>query len=167
MTKMAIQNTKNSATICLEITPTFRVFQPTEILVSSQPSIRFFPLPARNGPFRPFFGPQGAEMEVSLLASHPEGATGSPSRVHPGKTRFGPVSGVPGPKRVLEKGRKLPKATGKNSVNGPFMHESGKLHWVKQIKFWWLRGRLPCFSSGWPQTKPQLKQTKGPSRYLR
>ena len=29
----------------------------TEISVASQPSIRFFPLMARNGPFRPFFGP--------------------------------------------------------------------------------------------------------------
>ena len=28
-----------------------------QILVASQPSIRFFPLMARNGPFRPFFGP--------------------------------------------------------------------------------------------------------------
>ena len=29
----------------------------TEISVASQPSIRFFPLMARNGPFWPFFGP--------------------------------------------------------------------------------------------------------------
>ena len=28
-----------------------------EISVASQPSIRFFPPKARNGPFRPFFGP--------------------------------------------------------------------------------------------------------------
>ena len=35
---------------------------------------------ASFGPFRPFFGPQGAEMERSLLAPHPEGATRQPSR---------------------------------------------------------------------------------------
>ena len=58
--------------------------QTTEISVRTQPSIRFFPLHARNGPFRPFFGPQGAEMEHTLLDDHPEGATGRPSWVHPG-----------------------------------------------------------------------------------
>ena len=55
-----------------------------QISVASQPSIRFFPLMARNGPFRPFFGPQGAKMGNPLLSAHPEGATGRPSRVHPG-----------------------------------------------------------------------------------
>merc|ERR1712208_225324 len=55
-----------------------------QILVASQPSIRFFPLMARNGPFRPFFGPQGAKMGKSLFNAHPEGATRRPSRVHPG-----------------------------------------------------------------------------------
>ena len=56
----------------------------TKILVPSQALIRFFPSMARNGPFRPFFGSQGAKMGKPLLASHPEGATGRPSRVHPG-----------------------------------------------------------------------------------
>ena len=57
--------------------------QTTEISVRTQPSIRFFPLPTRNGPFRPFFGPQGAQMERSLLVPHPEGAMHRASRVHP------------------------------------------------------------------------------------
>ncbi len=30
--------------------------------------------------------------------------------------RFGPVSGVPGPKRILGNGKKRPEATGRNSV---------------------------------------------------
>merc|ERR1719234_142208 len=56
----------------------------TEISVPSQALIRFFPSMARNGPFRPFFAPQGAKMENPLIDAHPEGATGRPSRVHPG-----------------------------------------------------------------------------------
>ena len=60
--------------------------QTTEISVRTQPSIRFFPLPARNGPFRPFFGPQGAQMEHTLLVPHPEGVMRRPSQVHPGHT---------------------------------------------------------------------------------
>ena len=40
------------------------------------------------------------------------------------KMRFGPVSGLPGPKRVSGNCRKWPKATGRNCVAGPFMHES-------------------------------------------
>jgi hypothetical protein len=56
----------------------------SRIAVRSQPSIRFFTSMAPKGPFRPFFGPQGAEMEESLSDAHPEGATRRPSRVHPG-----------------------------------------------------------------------------------
>ena len=70
------------------------------------------------------------------------------------KTRFGPVSGVPGPKRVLGNGRNRPKATGRSSVAGPFLHESGKLHWIKEPKFCWLRACLSRFSRGWPQKGP-------------
>merc|ERR1739844_827531 len=55
----------------------------TEISVPLQALIRFFPSMARNGPFRPFFGPQGAKMEKSLFATHLEGATRRLSRVHP------------------------------------------------------------------------------------
>ena len=40
------------------------------------------------------------------------------------KTRFGPVSGHLGPKRVSGNCRKWPKATGRNCVAEPFMHES-------------------------------------------
>ena len=45
---------------------------------------RVFSKVARIGPFRPFFGPQGAEMERSLIDAHPEGAMLRPSQVHPG-----------------------------------------------------------------------------------
>ena len=70
------------------------------------------------------------------------------------KTRFGPVSGVPGPKRVLGNGEKRSKATGRNYAAGPFIHESGKLQGVKRPKFRWLRACLSRFSRGWPQKGP-------------
>ena len=70
------------------------------------------------------------------------------------KTRFGPVSGVPGPKRVLGNGQKRSKATGRNYAAGPFIHESGKLQGVKRPKFRWLRACLSRFSRGWPQKGP-------------
>ena len=56
----------------------------TEILVPLQALIQFFPLMAPNGPFWPFFGPQGAEMDRPLFTTHLEGATRRLSRVHPG-----------------------------------------------------------------------------------
>ena len=40
------------------------------------------------------------------------------------KTRFGPVSGVPGPKHVLGNGRKWPKVTGRNCAAVLIMQES-------------------------------------------
>ena len=40
------------------------------------------------------------------------------------KPRFGPVSELPGPKRVSGNCQKWAKATGRNCVAGPFMHES-------------------------------------------
>ena len=40
------------------------------------------------------------------------------------KMQFGPVSGLPGPKLVSGNCRKWPKATGRNCVAEPFMHES-------------------------------------------
>ena len=67
------------------------------------------------------------------------------------KTRFGPVSGVPGPKRVLGNGQNRPKATGRNYAAGPFLQESGKLQWVERAKFRCRRSRLSRFSRGWPQ----------------
>ena len=56
----------------------------TEILMSSQALIRFFSSIAWNGPFWPFFWPQGPKMGNSLLIRDPEGATRRLSRVHPG-----------------------------------------------------------------------------------
>ena len=74
--------------------------------------------------------------------------------VFEGKTRFGPVWGVPWPKLVLGNGQKRPKATGRNYAAGPFIHESGKLQGVKRSKFRLLRARLSRFSRGWPQKGP-------------
>ena len=70
------------------------------------------------------------------------------------KTRFGPVSGVPGPKRVTGNSQKRPSATGRKAVAGPFMNQSGKLQQVKRGQFRWLRARLSRFSRGCPQTGP-------------
>ena len=87
----------------------------TEISVRTQPSIRFFPLPARNGSFRPFFGPQRAHMEHTLLVSHPEGAMSGQAEctqvtLFPYKywvfEEKSPVSGLPEPKRVSGNCRK-------------------------------------------------------------
>ena len=79
-----------------------------QISVALQPSIRFYPPMARNGPFQPFFGPQGSKVEVPLLVSHPEGAMPRPSRVHQGypggpkRARFGPKCPFWGPRRSSE-----------------------------------------------------------------
>ena len=125
--------------------------------MASQPSIRFFPPVAQIGPFRPFFGPQGPKWNIHFLhLTQKERRAGRPECtqvtlfpyncwVSAAKTRFGPVSGVPGPKRVLGNGRNRPKATGRNYAAGPFMQESGKLQWVERAKFRWLRARLSRF----------------------
>ena len=77
------QKTGRSRAVCESIRK-IPTGETTEISVPSQALIRFFPSMARNGPFRPFFGPQGAKMGRPLIDAHPEGATGRPSRVHPG-----------------------------------------------------------------------------------
>ena len=94
-------------------------------------------------------------MEVLLLAHHP-GAPRLPffHNIVSAKTRFWPVSGAPGPKRVPENDRKQGKATGRKAVAGAFMNQSGKLQRVKRPKFRWLRARLSRFSRGWPQKGP-------------
>ena len=70
------------------------------------------------------------------------------------KTRFEPVLGAHGPKRVSGNGQKRPSATGRKAVAGPFMNQSEKFQWVKRSKFRWLRARLSRFSRGWPQKGP-------------
>ena len=126
----------------------------------SHPLIRFFPPMAR---FRPFSGPRGRKLRFHFCyLTQKERCAGRfvytqvtlfPYNcwVSAAKTRFGPVSGVPGPKRVLGNGRNRPKATGRNYAAGPFLQESGKLQWVERAKFRCRRSRLSRFSRGWPQ----------------
>ena len=120
----------------------------------------------QKGRFGPFSGPRGPKWNIHLVTlTQKERRAGRAECtqvtlfpyncwVVGSKTRFGPVSGVPGPKRVLGNGRNRPKATGRSSVAGPFIHESGKLQGVNRPKFRWLRARLSRFSRGWPQKGP-------------
>ena len=110
-----------------------------------------------SGRFGRFSGPRGPKWRIHLLTLTQKERRGGrpectqvtlfPSKcwVSAAKTRFGPVSGVPGPKRVLGNGRNRPKATGRNYAAGPFMHESGKLQWVERAKCRCRRSRLSNF----------------------
>ena len=116
-----------------------------------------------SGRFGRFSGPRGPKWSVHFWhLTQKERRAGRPECtqvtlfpyncwVSAAKTRFGPVSGVPGPKRVLGNGRNRPKATGRNYAAGPFLQESGKLQWVERAKFRCRRSRLSRFSRGWPQ----------------
>ena len=89
-----------------------------------------------TGRFGRFSGPRGPKWRIHFLhLTQKERCTGQaectqgtlfPYKywVFEEKMRFGPVSGLPGPKRVSGNCRKWPKATGRNCVAGPFMHES-------------------------------------------
>ena len=119
-----------------------------------------------SGRFGRFSGPRGPKWNIHFLhltqKKQRAGRAGCTQVtlfpyncwVRKEKTRFGPVSGVPGPKRVLGNGEKRSKATGRNYAAGPFIHESGKLQGVKRPKFRWLRACLSRFSRGWPQKGP-------------
>ena len=92
--------------------------------------------PPETGHFGRFSGPRGPKWRIHFwYLTQKEQCTGQaectqvtlfPYKywVFEEKTRFGPVSGLPGPKRVSGNCRKWPKATGRNCVAGPFMHES-------------------------------------------
>ena len=89
-----------------------------------------------SGRFGRFSGPRGPKWKTHLLTlTQKERRGGRPECtqvtlfpyncwVSAAKTRFGPVSGVRGPKRVLGNGRKWPKATGRDCAAGPFMPKS-------------------------------------------
>ena len=89
-----------------------------------------------TGRFGRFSGPGGPKWNIHFLhLTQKERCTGQAECtqgtlfpyeywVFEEKTRFGPVSGLPGPKRVSGNCRKWQKATGRNCVAGPFMHES-------------------------------------------
>merc|ERR1711947_61531 len=90
----------------------------------------------KTGRFGRFSGPKGPKWNIHFwYLTQKERCTGQAECtqvtlfpyeywVFEEKTRFGPVSGLPGPKRVSRNCRKWPKATGRNCVAGPFMHES-------------------------------------------
>ena len=92
--------------------------------------------PPETGHFGRFSGPRGPKWKNHFLhLTQKERCTGQaectqgtlfPYKywVFEEKTRFGPVSGLLGPKRVSGNCRKWPKATGRNCVAEPFMHES-------------------------------------------
>merc|ERR1711894_380085 len=96
----------------------------------------FYRCPPETGRFGRFSGPRGPKWSVHFwYLTQKERCTGQaectqgtlfPYKywVFEEKMRFGPVSGLPGPKRVSGNCRKWPKATGRNCVAGPFMHES-------------------------------------------
>ena len=120
-----------------------------------------------SGRFGRFSGPRGPKWRIHFWhLTQKERRGGRPECtqvtlfpyncwVSAAKTRFGPVSGVPGPKRVLGNGRNRPKATGRNYAAGPFMHESGKLQWVERAKFRWRCSRLFAFSRRGSRTSHQ------------
>ena len=104
--------------------------QTTEISVLSQAIIRFFRPMARNGSFWLFFGPKW-RFHFLMLAQKDRIAGRAKCTqvtlfpyncwVYWAKTWFGPVWGVPGPKRVLGNGR---RPLGETAL---FMQKSRKL----------------------------------------
>ena len=63
------------------------------------------------------------EEIVDLLKRNSQNAASFSGR-RQGEEGFALVSGLPGPKRVSGNCQKWAKATGRNCVAGPFMHES-------------------------------------------
>ena len=67
------------------------------------------------------------------------------------KTRFGPVSGVPGPKRVLGNGRNRPKATGRNYAAGRLCKNPENSNGWNERNFGGFEPVYPVFHVGGPK----------------
>ena len=125
----------HTRTACDSRTPYRHLREPEATLEPRATFVRTLLMPA-SGHFGRFSGPRGPKWSVHFWhLTQKERCTGEAECtqvtlfpyeywVFEEKTRFGPVSGLPGPKRVSGNCRKWPKATGRNCVAGPFMHES-------------------------------------------